>query len=93
MKSMKWNKIFLSGSCVNSNGDTKDVNGYDCNFYQYSPQQCGHKDTAEFIANEMCCVCGGGYTDGNVGNSLIEIIRTFFFFLLLCYFFNKYILI
>ena len=45
---------------MDANGDVI-LNGWnwECDFY-YDPSNCGDYDTVEFVANDMCCVCGGG---------------------------------
>lgn len=49
-------------SCRNSNAMAVNDRGYDCLMYDRMPQLCTHAmhDTADFHAQEMCCVCGGG---------------------------------
>ena len=38
-----------------------DRDGDGCDLYAMNPHWCGGSyDTAEFIAGEMCCACGGG---------------------------------
>jgi len=47
--------------CANSNNGATDQYGDDCSWYDANPTGCGTEwDTADFRANEMCCVCGGG---------------------------------
>ena len=41
-----------------------DIDGDNCR--QYSTEDCGEYDDADFKSNTMCCVCGGG----KVGNIL-----------------------
>ena len=31
-----------------------------CDWYNAYPTSCGNYDTEEFIASDMCCICGGG---------------------------------
>ena len=46
-----------------------DVNGETCAVaIVMDPQLCGLTDTADFVAAEACCVCGGG--DGDVGDPI-----------------------
>jgi len=37
-----------------------DVDGDKCSFYADHTSECGNHDDGDFIANEMCCACGGG---------------------------------
>lgn len=39
-----------------------DVAGDRCGFYADDPDACGNDDDEDFLANEMCCSCGGGST-------------------------------
>jgi hypothetical protein len=39
-----------------------DIDEDRCSFYGNEPHQCGKHDDGDFIANEMCCNCGGGST-------------------------------
>eukprot|EP00931_Biecheleriopsis_adriatica_P025270 TRINITY_DN15562_c0_g1_i1.p1 TRINITY_DN15562_c0_g1~~TRINITY_DN15562_c0_g1_i1.p1 ORF type:complete len:415 (-),score=72.51 TRINITY_DN15562_c0_g1_i1:426-1586(-) len=40
----------------------RDKDGDGCDFYQSYTEECGKHDDDDFIANEMCCSCGGGST-------------------------------
>jgi hypothetical protein len=42
--------------------DALDSEGDRCSSYKDYPEQCGSHDDEDFIANEMCCNCGGGST-------------------------------
>ena len=47
--------------CVDQDGDTNgDLSNYYC--YQYAVNECGGYDDEDFIANDICCLCGGGET-------------------------------
>ena len=49
------------GSCSNTNFGGVDPDGYDCSSYIGSNNlYCGSFDDSDFVANEMCCACGGG---------------------------------
>merc|ERR1712032_303567 len=39
-----------------------DKDGDGCRFYASHSDECGKHDVEDFIANEMCCSCGGGST-------------------------------
>jgi len=39
-----------------------DEDGNECSFYYVQGDKCGLLDDDDFIANEMCCHCGGGST-------------------------------
>lgn len=46
--------------CINDDS-AGDTDGDTCSgYYDANPSSCGSYDTEEFIAAEMCCVCGGG---------------------------------
>jgi len=42
--------------------DATDKEGDRCNSYKGMRNECGKHDDEDFIANEMCCTCGGGST-------------------------------
>jgi hypothetical protein len=46
--------------CENTNGDLTDASGDDCDWYVSKSSYCGAHDSADFLANGMCCACGGG---------------------------------
>jgi len=46
--------------CVDTNFSAGDSWGDGCAWYVGSEDYCGHYDTADFIASEMCCACSGG---------------------------------
>ena len=65
-----------SAECMNLNfGRTDNTREFGCEQYDWYPSMCGDNDTAEFIAGEMCCACGGGTnepricSDTNNGNT------------------------
>jgi len=43
-------------------GGNEDVGGDRCDWYKKNPGECGAHDDDDFLANEMCCNCGGGST-------------------------------
>ena len=53
--------------------------GHSCDKYTHNPSFCGNFDTAEFIAEELCCACEGGIEliedtdDAEIGEDVIEI--------------------
>eukprot|EP00445_Apocalathium_hangoei_P022683 CAMPEP_0203905894 /NCGR_PEP_ID=MMETSP0359-20131031/47596_1 /ASSEMBLY_ACC=CAM_ASM_000338 /TAXON_ID=268821 /ORGANISM="Scrippsiella Hangoei, Strain SHTV-5" /LENGTH=1296 /DNA_ID=CAMNT_0050830457 /DNA_START=61 /DNA_END=3947 /DNA_ORIENTATION=- len=54
--------------CQDINSSTMDSLGGNCNSYTDS-SVCGDRDTGEFTATEMCCLCGGGmpaYSDCSI---------------------------
>ena len=55
-----YTKQFSSYDTKVNSGTDKDGDG--CNFYQSHTEECGNHDDDDFIANEMCCSCGGGST-------------------------------
>ena len=56
----------VGANCVDTSvvDDNYDCNGYDCVAYSNGWVQCGDYDTGDFVAAEMCCVCGGGGSAG-----------------------------
>ena len=55
------------GGCVDTNDDnTVDSFGTGCEWYDEYPEGCGLYDVddvgMEFVANDICCSCGGGAT-------------------------------
>jgi len=42
--------------------DATDIDGDRCSFYASAEGECGNYDDDDFVANEMCCSCGGGST-------------------------------
>lgn len=54
-----------NGTCQDTDGAAVDVDGDGCNVYTNNPSYCGTAyDDSDFVANQMCCVCGGGSTGG-----------------------------
>ena len=45
--------------CFDSNNDATDTEKNGCDWYDIYGS-CGFFDDDDFIANEMCCSCGGG---------------------------------
>jgi hypothetical protein len=43
-----------------------DNQGRGCQFYTDYPASCGDANTEEFIAEAMCCACGGGTSGGGM---------------------------
>ena len=52
---------YSENSCVNTDYGSKDKFGDTCNFYDNAMDKCGFFDESDFVANELCCACGGGY--------------------------------
>ena len=46
-------------SCADTD-TTVDSYGDTCAYYYDFPGNCGSGDTADFVARELCCACGGG---------------------------------
>ena len=56
--------MFLE-ACENTDNGLKDELGDGCGLYYGSKDNCGFFDGDEgFVANKMCCACGGGKTPG-----------------------------
>ena len=52
--------------CQSTDNGAVDMDGDGCAVYQWDwCKKNGAWDTDDFIANEMCCVCGGGDKDGD----------------------------
>jgi len=45
---------------MNKDFDITDMWGDSCAFYDLNPLRCGNSDDDDFVANEVCCSCGGG---------------------------------
>jgi len=63
----KWDLYTIEEPCgteteVCEDTDNGAVDSYDdpCSAYNYYPSWCGGYDDADFISEEMCCICGGG---------------------------------
>ena len=51
----------LVGDCEDTDKGLTDEDGDGCDFYTKNPHSCGDYDGNEgFVANQMCCACGGG---------------------------------
>ena len=48
-------------TCLDTNGALRDRDGDSCAVYSRNPAWCGGYDIGAFKANDMCCVCNGGY--------------------------------
>ena len=53
----------LVGLCTDTDDGATDDHGYDCEDYNSGRAPCGTYDTSGFIANNLCCDCGGGSTE------------------------------
>ena len=53
-----------SAACTDTASGATDTANFDCASYLYYPEYCGLYDQSDlsFVANEMCCECGGGST-------------------------------
>ena len=51
-----------SSKCTNVTYGFTDATNDGCDWYDANPSSCGNWDTADFLANEMCCACDGGVT-------------------------------
>ena len=51
-----------SGTCVDTTNGAEDKDGFGCGSYDDFPGWCGDYDDEDFVADEMCCACGGGST-------------------------------
>ena len=58
-----------AGQCVDTDNGILDDEGKGCIGYNVYPFSCGKHDDDDFVAREMCCVCGGG-TDVHSGKVL-----------------------
>ena len=61
------NYMLLEG-CENTDNGLKDADGFECDTYYGYEGICGRFDGNEgFVANQMCCACGGGKTSVDSG--------------------------
>ena len=51
----------LSVFCDNTAYGLTDITGDGCEWYDSFPDTCGEFDYGSFVAENHCCVCGGGY--------------------------------
>ena len=60
-----------SDACEGTDLGAVDRWGDGCEWYDKltNSERCGDFDDDDFIANEMCCACGGGAVPGNAPNS------------------------
>ena len=60
----------LLKDCADTNKGLTDKYGDGCKAYINFPSLCGNHDGNEgFVANQMCCACGGGK---QIGKSLLR---------------------
>ncbi len=52
-----------SRDCTNDDSISDSYGDTCSSWYDAYPSSCGSYDTDEFIAAELCCVCGGGFSD------------------------------
>lgn len=52
--------------CDDTEHETRDSNGRGCVFYNDYPATCGDANTEFFVAEDVCCACGGGTTGGGM---------------------------
>ena len=46
--------------CHDIERNRTDERGFDCEFYDQYPNECGSLDSDSFKSDELCCACGGG---------------------------------
>ena len=52
------------GTCIDTDNGAKDNYGDGCAEYAKNKEWCGHYNNDVFQSDAMCCVCGGGKTEG-----------------------------
>ena len=57
-----WILIRSGRGCTNTDYGAADPYGDACDAYDSHPSWCGGYDDSDFTSNEMCCICGGGFT-------------------------------
>lgn len=50
------------GGCQDTTDGATDSYGDGCEWYDNYPCGCGYYDDGDFVADDMCCSCGGGAT-------------------------------
>ena len=51
--------ILLEGTCSDTANGATDTGRDGCDWYNDKPQECGKYDDDDFVANSVCCACGG----------------------------------
>ena len=49
-------------TCIDTHKEQRDSAGGGCEWYYGSITSCGQHDTSTFVASEMCCACGKGFS-------------------------------
>lgn len=50
-------------TCEDTAGEALDSDGFGCNWYVNNPSDCDDYDDSDFISEQVCCACGGGYIE------------------------------
>jgi len=53
------------GECVDTDNGATDPYGDGCDAYNNYPSWCGNYNDDDFVSEDMCCICGGGSSDGS----------------------------
>jgi len=66
----------LFESCTDTDNGKKDRTGDGC--ISYKAKWCGKYDDNDFVSTSMCCICGGGITEGTPDNqgTCIDVLDT-----------------
>ena len=59
-------------NCVSTEGALRNKWGKDCSYYEGREYSCSSSDKGEFIANNLCCACGGGDPKGEENEDYVE---------------------
>jgi hypothetical protein len=60
LKEKKQQELRDTMVCHDVERDRTDERGFDCEFYDEYPNECGSLDSDSFKSDELCCACGGG---------------------------------
>lgn len=60
------------GGCQDTSNGATDSYGDGCFWYDNYPCGCGYYDDGDFVADDMCCSCGGGATGSTESSSESE---------------------
>ena len=52
-------------TCTDTDNGATDRDDDGCDAYARRPAWCGHYNDDDFQADQMCCACGGGKTEGS----------------------------
>ena len=65
--------MLLDQICIDTDHGSLDKKNDSCSMYEIYPNECGRWDNIIFVAESMCCACGGG-TRGRYTKLLLYIL-------------------